>query len=52
MIFLNISISPKNINYTIETFTNKVIHDVRNIQKRAQQGTNLVKEEMHEIMEA
>ncbi|OQB45699.1 MAG: Replicative DNA helicase [bacterium ADurb.Bin157] len=39
-------------NYTIETFTNKVIHDVRNIQKaRTTKRINLVKEEMHEIME-
>ncbi len=38
-------------NYTIETFTNKVIHDVRNIQKaRNTKRINLVKEEMRDIM--
>lgn len=39
-------------NYSIETFTNKVIHDVRNIQKaRTTKRINLVKEEMQEIIE-
>ncbi|MDD3000569.1 MAG: DnaB-like helicase C-terminal domain-containing protein [Candidatus Riflebacteria bacterium] len=39
-------------NYNIETFTNKIIHDVRNIQKaRTTKRINLVKEEMHDIME-
>lgn len=39
-------------NHSIETFTNKVIHDVRNIQKaRTTKRINLVKEEMQEIIE-
>lgn len=41
----------QNENLNIETFTNKVIQDVRNIQKaRTTKRINLVKDEMHEII--
>ncbi len=39
-------------SHNIETFTNKIIHDVRNIQKaRTTRRINLVKEEMQEIIQ-
>ena len=42
----------QNENLNLETFTNKVIQDVRNIQKaRTTKRINLVKEEMREIIE-
>ncbi|MEW6713077.1 MAG: DnaB-like helicase C-terminal domain-containing protein, partial [Candidatus Riflebacteria bacterium] len=41
---------PKNENENLESFTNKVIQDVRNIQKaRTTKRINLVREEMKEI---
>lgn len=42
---------PKDDSLTIETFTNRVIQDVRDIQKsRTTKRINLVKEEMREII--
>ncbi len=48
--FIDSPVQDDKVN--LETFTNKIIHDVRNIQKaRTTKRINLVKEEMRDIMD-